>query len=1020
MASGGCQPTELHADLGGLTPLRSPGIISRRVEYNTVQRINIFVSAFKTNESQMSPRTSRQSSRLPQLIRFGAGPSLAFLEGPKLLLVTDAILAALIVIFPFIMGGREAWGHRILITLALALGGVWCLHKMRTGGRLVLLAVEPLIIAGLLLVWMQTVPLAPHVIAKISPEYERLLPGWSATQLPSGGNTASESDAVPKIWNTASLLPTETQHAFLMLLAYGVIGIVVAQRMTTEADCHRMLKLVGISGILMAVFAVVQLATSNDLFFWFYRQPYTGTRNLLKGAFTNRNHFAQFLALSIGPLVWWMLSQQRENNGLRQLKELGPAQANHSRFDNIVDMKMLMMTCAVGGVIVSIMLSLSRGGMIAAALASIVCLAGLWKSGRVGASLAFVIVGVGGIVVAGIMVLGQGKIEDRLDQLASVDADQVDRSNSRRAIWAADTKAVEAFPVLGCGVGSHRYVYPVYMQDLVLFRGTIFSHAESSYVHLVTETGFVGLALVAMGMLYVVGRIVWHLLKRREMERVAALSAVLGSLVAGLFHATVDFIWYVPAIVVTTIVLGVAGLRLCTGFRPELGIPFPRFGWLIAGVGCLLVLCRVQPELAQRIAGERCWTEYKNTSNDLDSGLASADDHPESEDEDADDHKLAALEVESSDEDSAGAVASYDKPQNSSNRDGEIKALTTRMNILLRGNKMDPQHLDTLQELSLLSLKMFQIKQQISENPLSETQIRDAAISNFKSTGDMHVWLKKAFGRKIKLLMLSDQMARRSLALCPVQGEAYMILLHTSFLRDVRDSGREALMNQTLLAGGNDPYTRYFVGDCLLTEGKATEAMEQWQIVFHSCPEFRVEVCRNVSRHLPADFVLETFKPSVDELSEVLTAFREQGRQADTEKLLYVIGEKIQEELTTPGAGTGTSDGKSANSSRFVNMLIAAHQAADSFRLHEQSERMLQLAMNCDDSAYWPHHAMGLFLLNRERYNEAGEMFEWCFDRKPGDSRVEELLLMSRRLSVQKKTRVHSAAHESESSATDL
>ena len=84
----------------------------------------------------MSSRHTRQSSRIPQLVRFGAGPSLAFLEGPKLLLATDAILAALIVIFPFIMGGREAWGHRILITLALALGCVWSLHKIRTGGRL--------------------------------------------------------------------------------------------------------------------------------------------------------------------------------------------------------------------------------------------------------------------------------------------------------------------------------------------------------------------------------------------------------------------------------------------------------------------------------------------------------------------------------------------------------------------------------------------------------------------------------------------------------------------------------------------------------------------------------------------------------------------------------------------------------------------------------------------------------------------------------------------------------------------
>ena len=956
----------------------------------------------------MASRNTRQSSRIPQLVRFNAGPGMAFLQGPKLLLLTDAILVALIVIFPFIMGGREAWGHRILISLALALGCVWSLHKIRTGGRLVLLAVEPLIVAGLLLVWLQTVPLAPAMLAKISPEYERLLPGWSATQLASNGHV------VPDAWKTTSLLPTETQHAFLMLLAYGVIAVVVAQRLATEADCHRMLKLVGISGILMAVFAVLQLATSNDRFFWFYRQPYTGTREILKGAFTNRNHFAQFLALSMGPLVWWMLALPRDrDSGIRQLKGLGPAKANHSPFDNIVNMNMLLMVCAVGGVVVSIMLSLSRGGMVAAALASTVCLAGLWKSRRVGASLAVVIVGIGGIAVTGIMFLGQGKIEDRIDQLASADADRIDGANARRAIWTADVDAVKEFPLLGCGVGSHRYVYPVYMRDFVDFRGVIFSHAESSYVHLATETGLAGLALVTLGLLYVVGRILWHILKRKETERVAALAAVMASLVAGMFHATVDFIWYAPAIVVITIVLGVTGLRLCGGFRPELGIPFPRIGWLIAGVGCFLVLCRVQPDLERRVAGEHWWNQYKNTSNDLESSRKSAMETSELNDEETN-SETAELPDEKS---PSSDVASYNDPKKLVADDNEIRGLSARINLLLKGIKADSQHLDSLHELSLLSLKMFQLRQRLSDNPLSEIQIRDAALSNFRSTGEMHVWLKKAFGRNIKLLMLSDQMARRALALCPVKGEAYMILLHTSFLRDVQDTGRQSLINQTMLAGGNDPYVRYFVGDCLLTEGKVDAALEQWQFVFHSSPEYRRQVCVNISRQLPADFVLTTFKPSMDELDEVLTAFRERGRKSDIEKLLYVI-----EEVTRPATAAGTEAASAPSqqppdTSQCVNLLMAGHQAAHAFGLHEQSENMVRLAIACDETAYWPHHAMGLLLLSQERYAEAGEMLQWCCEQNPGDTKVEELLLETRSRAHHKRTRIQPASHRGENTA---
>ena len=72
---------------------------------------------------------------------------------------------------------------------------------------------------------------------------------------------------------------------------------------------------------------------------------------------------------------------------------------------------------------------------------------------------------------------------------------------------------------------------------------------------------------------------------------------------------------------------------------------------------------------------------------------------------------------------------------------------------------------------------------------------------------------------------------------------------------------------------------------------------------------------------------------------------------------------------------------------------------------------MLRLALTCDETAYWPHRALGVFLLNQERYAEAGEMLQWCYEQDSGDANVEELLLKSRRLAHQKRTRVHPASH---------
>jgi hypothetical protein len=204
--------------------------------------------------------------------------------------------------------------------------------------------------------------------------------------------------------------------------------------------------------------------------------------------------------------------------------------------------------------------------------------------------------------------------------LASGDANQIDRLNARRSIWNADIKAIKAFPFLGTGVGSHRFVYPLYMDDLAKFPNVTFSHAESSYIHLALETGLCGLGLLAIGLLLSVGRIIRNILVSSESSRIALLTAICASLIGGMFHAAVDFIWYAPAIVVSTILLGVAGLRLCTGFASRRSIPIPRLGWFAMGAVCLFVLCNAQPDLQRRVAGERLWFQYLNA--DFDAAVA--------------------------------------------------------------------------------------------------------------------------------------------------------------------------------------------------------------------------------------------------------------------------------------------------------------------------------------------------------------------------------------------------------------
>ena len=951
----------------------------------------------------MSGKSSRSGSKSINSTRFGDAALWTLPSRPLLLWITDAIIVALVVVFPFIMGGREAWGHRTLISLSTLLGFVWGLHRFRTGGRFVLLAVEPLIVAGLLLVWFQTVPLTSDTLHRLSGEYQRLLPFWSETQIPASGQSAITE------WSTASLYPTETQHALLMLISYGIIAVVVAQRLSTEEDCYLLLKLLGFSGVLMAVFATVQLLTSNDRFFWFYKQPYTGTKEILKGAFTNRNHFAQFLSLSIGPLLWWLLVGRKNTQPpvVLQRKGLGPAHGNHSQFDNVVDPKMLLLICAIGGVVLSVMLTLSRGGMIAAAVVSAITFAGLWKSGRVNSSLAVVLVALGVIAIGGLLVFGSDRIEDRVGQLVSADADQIDRSSARRTIWTADFLAMKAFPIVGTGVGSHRYVYPTYMEKLADFSDISFSHAESSFVNLGLETGGVGLGLLGLGLLYMISRLMWHIARRTEPERVAALAAVLAGLLGGVVHATVDFIWYVPAIVVITIILGVIGLRLCSGFHPQQGLFMPRIAWIAGGLICLGVLCRSQPELASRVAGERFWYQYlianfdeRRMAEERRNSLAELD-----IDED-DDQELTDSQSDQSTIDPSGEnIASYEDDAKSEVADGRLNSLRHQINLLKASLKANPRQALAALHLADKCREMFELLQQKAENPLPLIQVRDTVlVSKFSTAGDMHRFLKRAFGPPIRLVLLSDELCRRSLALCPLQDKAYDNLILTSFIRDPADRLHEDLISQTLLLGSNNPGTRYSIGQTLLLDGKPAEALKHWSVVFHSNKQMRLAICSRLGSRYAVDIVLTEFQPTVDELQEVLTAYALFQRKQDIEKLLYVVAEKTRQSLAVDTSG--------GDPERHRSLLMQSYLAAYELKLFDKCEELLQLAIVCAPTAETPHRALGLLMFEQKRFEEAEEQFAWCYDQLPGDTRLEQLLRDCRhRIANESSTRARSASY---------
>lgn len=905
-----------------------------------------------------------------------------------LLGAVDLLIAALIFVLPFIMGGREAWGHWFLISTSLLLGVAWATYATVSGARYSLSCLELFFLAGLGIVAFQVQPQSIEVMQRFSPEYSRLLPVWAETQAVTSAAGG---------WSTLSLTPVETRHGFWVLIAYSVVGLVLFQRVRDLVDCQRLLKCVGLAGLAMTGFGLLQWVTSNDRFFWFYEHPFTEPTLHLKGAFTNRNHFAQFLALCVGPLLWWLFADvqqlihgpsdgasckrgKRSRSSKRSQRNLADSS---QAFDRVISLPVIFLLAAVATVALAIVLSLSRGGMIAAAASGIVAVFGLWRGFKVGGAMAGIAIGGGLLFFTLLSFVDQEEVQTKVDQILSTDADQMDTGGNRRAIWAADARVVEHFPLLGTGVGSHRDVYTMYMDDYPDHAMAELTHAESSFVQVALEAGVIGVSLLVLALLYVLGRLAVGYFRSGSEGCRACVVVVLASSLAGILHAVVDFIWYVPAIVVVSLVLIVVGLRTANSkfgsTSPPRGLWFPRIGWAIAGGFCIFGLVVVQPDLLSRIDGEKHW--YAS----LKAALAVQYD-------DAD----GFADLQEGDQISLGEYTPRISPEAQAVLDAEAAVrmeaaqkqyLEKRIGHLAASLKACPNQHRVQLALSEQLLKLFDLLQLRGENPMPLNMLRDAAIaSGFETAADLKAWSQRACGKRIELVILADRLARKSLAGCPVQGYAYMALMETNFLNDPADTLHQQLVDQAMLVRGHDPRIRFIAGREASFRGDEKAALELWNSVFHSNRYFRMNVVDLLARRVPVEFFLLHFQPNAEELRDLLTVYDSLNRQRDSNALLRELCIAIPRDLEMI-----------EDEDEQLSFMMFAYTSARRLKDLELAVDLLSKATSDFPFVFEPRYHLGMTLVELERPAEAMEHLEWCHEQDPGHIYIPDLIRRARK-----------------------
>jgi O-antigen ligase/tetratricopeptide (TPR) repeat protein len=857
--------------------------------------------------------------------------------------IVDAALCGMILLAPYVMGGRHAVGHLVYVILPGIMALAWwarlCVlrHKPWTFS-----AVEWLLMSGGLLVVVQIVPWPVSWLHVISPKLEVTLPVW----------TANAARGAPLgVWNQVSLTPAETRGALALYLAYGLLFVVVIQRMRRMSDLHHVLKLIAASAVGMSVCGLLQYVFSNGKFLWVYQHPFRDTHACVLGPFINHNHFAHFLALGVGPLVfWWMIGNRTVPHAALPRRATRGLELPWQRLLAYAPPAGICLVFLAG------LLSLSRGGAVALLVATGVCGAIYYRNSLLRTSDVTAAVAMAALVLFALVIHGYDRVANRLDDLTSGSIDALDGTSARRSVWAANLAAIRDYPILGTGIGSHREVHPMYRHES---RPVEFTHAENGYVQVAAEAGLAGLLLVSAGMAYCARWCLGALRRASTPGHIAAAGAVSASLVASAVHSLFDFVWYIPACITLTVILAACAFRL---WQWTLSEDDPgRIEWKLSPPYCQAATVCVALVFVWMISTH--WGPAR-AAYPWDAYLRGSD-------------AAARLRLERIERlaygTSAAADASIDH-ELAVRRDGMILEL---QRVLSR----NPCHARAHVRLASLLVERFHATEPTVENAMELSQIRDAAIqSQFRSRAELDAWLSRAFGSRVEWLRRAMDHALEGLRLCPLQGDAYMQLGELCFLRWAKADAKVALMDQALRVRPRDGNVLFAAGKEAALAGNLAGAVGHWKACFHCGDADQKDRIMLLAGALPVSFFLEQFQPGLLDLQRLYFYYKAHGRTDELPRLC---------DRYLSLADSETRDGDAA---RAADAWLFAWRLCRELERTPQARRCAENAFKLDANRYQIRYALAVSLLENGAPGDAEEHVKWCLMRKPDDRGLQTLL----------------------------
>jgi O-antigen ligase len=288
----------------------------------------------------------------------------------------------------------------------------------------------------------------------------------------------------------------------------------------------RQIILTALMGLVVAesIYAIWQFSTRSDTVLYMDRgQEYTGRGS---GTYICPNHLAGFLEMVLGLL----------------LARVALRRARSRDIEGSTLQKVFIVYAALMA-IVGIIVSLSRGGWVST-LAGFVLLMfwGEWQLRTVWPRLAVALVAISALLLLTFKV---DTVRDRFAHSVNQENSKLDTSWSGRTdLWKSTLEMIGERPLLGSGPGTWKWFFPKHRdpQDQLEV-----DYAHQDVLHLISDYGFVGLALV----LAIFVCFFWHAIRISRSENSSEQrSFAVGSGIAVasmLVHSWLDFNLHIPA-----------------------------------------------------------------------------------------------------------------------------------------------------------------------------------------------------------------------------------------------------------------------------------------------------------------------------------------------------------------------------------------------------------------------------------------------------------------------------------------